>query len=366
LKILFKFYFFIGPDPVHSFWAGSNRNQQWRTLHCSYATWTMKTLDVGEQEEEGGGERQGKADLVAALTMAMLVLPPNRMAVPWGAASTASGLSFFHCCLRLSTSVSLSASILSSSCWYRCCCLQWLKMELLWWWWRLTAAVRWCAVAMERKHGDSCGCSSSLLFFYFFLCHIMCFPASLLSSLSLLCLPQKHPPFCNISLWSFPAFSSLFFPLFFFLWFFFSLPVLFFFFFSVFKCSPIFSLFKTFPLLEFSPFSVFIAKRRESPPYLVPSRRRRATRLPYPCKVRWPVVYRACQGMGCINGGRVKGMACVRVLWANGRGGENRKKNWNLLLPHLCTRRGRRGAMLFKTALFRAFFLILSFLKSRK
>jgi hypothetical protein len=42
----------------------------------------MKTLDVGEQEEEGGGERQGKADLVAALTMAMLVLPPNRMVVP--------------------------------------------------------------------------------------------------------------------------------------------------------------------------------------------------------------------------------------------------------------------------------------------
>jgi len=28
--------------------------------------------------------------------------------------------------------------------------------------------------------------------------------------------------------------------------------------------------------------------------------------------------------MGCINGGRVKGMACVLVLWARGRGKRRR------------------------------------------
>ena len=48
----------------------------------------------------------------------------------------------------------------------------------------LSAAVRWCAVAVERKHGGSCGCSSSLVFF-FFLCHFLFFPASLRASLSL-------------------------------------------------------------------------------------------------------------------------------------------------------------------------------------
>jgi len=34
--------------------------------------------------------------------------------------------------------------------------------------------------------------------------------------------------------------------------------------------------------------------------------------------------------MGCINGGRIKGMACVRVLWESGRGkreGKNSGKN---------------------------------------
>jgi len=29
-----------------------------------------------------------------------------------------------------------------------------------------SAAVRWCAVAVERKHGGSCGCSSSPVFFF--------------------------------------------------------------------------------------------------------------------------------------------------------------------------------------------------------
>jgi len=53
-------------------------------------------------------------------------------------------------------------------------------------------------------------------FFYFFLCHFPFFPASLLAFVSLLCLPQKRPPFHNTSVQSFPAFSSLFFPLFFF------------------------------------------------------------------------------------------------------------------------------------------------------
>jgi len=47
------------------------------------------------------------------------------------------------------------------------------------------------------------------------------------------------------------------------------------------------------PFFLSSPFSVFIAKRRESPPCLVPSRRGRETRLPYPCRVRWPVVCKA-------------------------------------------------------------------------
>jgi hypothetical protein len=47
------------------------------------------------------------------------------------------------------------------------------------------------------------------------------------------------------------------------------------------------------PFFLSSPFSVFIAKRRDSPPCLVPSRRWRETRLPYPCRVRWPVVCKA-------------------------------------------------------------------------
>jgi len=64
--------------------------------------------------------------------------------------------------------------------------------------------------------------------------------------------------------------------------------------FSVLKCSPLFSLFKTFlSSSEFSPFSVFIAKQRESPPCLVPSRRMREMGLPYPYRVRWPIVCRA-------------------------------------------------------------------------
>jgi len=215
------------------------------------------------------------------------------MVVPWGAVSTASGLSSFHCCLRLSTSVSLSASIISSSCRYRYCCLQWLKMELLWWWWRLTTMVRWCVVATERKHGGSCGCSSSLLFFLFLPLSLYVLPRFFVVFPFSSPPPPKNIPLsviflsgCSLLslLYSFPYFFSMVL----------LLSALFcFLFFSVFKCSPIFSLFKTFPLLEFSPFSVFIAKQRESPPCLVPSRHRRATRLPYPYRVRWPVVYRA-------------------------------------------------------------------------
>jgi len=34
----------------------------------------------------------------------------------------------------------------------------------------VSAAVRWCAVAVERKHSGNCGCSSSLVYI-FFLCH---------------------------------------------------------------------------------------------------------------------------------------------------------------------------------------------------
>jgi len=58
-------------------------------------------------------------------------------------------------------------------------------------------------------------------------------------------------------------------------------------------CSALFRFLLFPPSLVSSPFSVFIAKRRESPPCLVPSRRRRETRLLYPCRVRWPVVCRA-------------------------------------------------------------------------
>jgi len=61
------------------------------------------------------------------------------------------------------------------------------------------------------------------------------------------------------------------------------------------------------------------------------------------------------QGMGCINGGRVKGMACVRVLWASGRGkrrrivGKKYLKSSSSLPLHA---QGRRRIMPFKTALF--------------
>jgi len=80
--------------------------------------------------------------------------------------------------------------------------------------WAVSVAVRWCAVAVERKHGGSCGCSSSLVFFLFLPLSLPVLPRFFVgfpfSPLS----PLKMPPFCNISLRSFPAFSSLFFPLF--------------------------------------------------------------------------------------------------------------------------------------------------------
>jgi len=72
----------------------------------------------------------------------------------------------------------------------------------------------WCAVAVERKRGGSCGCSSSLVFFLLPLSLPVLprfFNGLLFSPLSSL----KRHPFCNISLRLFPAFSSLFFPLFF-------------------------------------------------------------------------------------------------------------------------------------------------------
>ena len=88
-------------------------------------------------------------------------------------------------------------------------CQWWLKVAV-------SATVRWCAVAVERKHGGSCGCSSSLVFFLFLPLSLPVLPRFFVgfpfSPLS----PLKTPPFCNISLRSFPAFSSLFFPLFFF------------------------------------------------------------------------------------------------------------------------------------------------------
>ena len=52
------------------------------------------------------------------------------------------------------------------------------------------------------------------------------------------------------------------------------------------------------PHLVSSPL-VFIGKRRESPHCLVPSWRRRETRLPYLCRVRWSAVCRAwCPFLG--------------------------------------------------------------------
>ena len=77
-----------------------------------------------------------------------------------------------------------------------------------------------------------------------------------------------------------------------------SIPFLCFFFlsfgsFTLLSLSFGFSLFLFFPCPSLFFLSIFIAKRRESPPCLVPSRRRRETRLPYPCRVRWPVVCRA-------------------------------------------------------------------------
>ena len=50
------FIFWAGPDPAHPFWAGPalpspvNKNKQWRTLHCSHATWTV--------EQPGRGRRR--------------------------------------------------------------------------------------------------------------------------------------------------------------------------------------------------------------------------------------------------------------------------------------------------------------------
>jgi hypothetical protein len=63
------------------------------------------------------------------------------------------------------------------------------------------------------------------------------------------------------------------------------------------------------PLLS-SPFYVFIAKRRESPPPCpIKTHEGNEATLPRRGKVAG-----CLEGMGCINGGRVKGMACVRVL----------------------------------------------------
>jgi len=189
----------------------------------------------------------------------------------------------------------------------------------------VSAAVRWCAVAVERKHGGSCGCSSSLVYFFF--------PLSLpfLSSAS----PKRPPSFCNISpvvpcslsFFFLPPPSFCCFGLFLFTPF--SLENLLFLsfglsFLSKKNCqslSPgLSSLFSFFfplchypslllqnfapPLFGFLPSGFYRqAEResphfyrqaeRESPHYLVPSWRRRETGLPYPCRARWPVVYRA-------------------------------------------------------------------------
>jgi len=190
----------------------------------------------------------------------------------------------------------------------------------------VSAAVRWCAVAVERKHGSSCGCSSSLVYIFF--------PLSLpfLSSAS----PKRPPSFCNISLRLFLAPSPFFFffllcsPLFSFLpppsFFCFSpflftpfslenllflsfglsflskkncrslspgLSSLFSFFFPLCHCPSL--LLQNFapPLFGFLPSSFYRQAERESPHCLVPSWRRRETGLPYPCRARWPVVYRA-------------------------------------------------------------------------
>jgi len=75
----------------------------------------------------------------------------------------------------------------------------------------VSAAVRWCAVAVERKHGGSYGCSSSLVYI-FFLCHSPFSPLP----------PPNVPPLSVIFL----SGRSL-------------LPLLFFFFFLF--CSPLFS-----------------------------------------------------------------------------------------------------------------------------
>jgi hypothetical protein len=60
------------------------------------------------------------------------------------------------------------------------------------------------------------------------------------------------------------------------------------------------------------------------------------------------------QGMGCINGGRVKGMSCVRVLWANGRGKRRRiarKKRFKIFFFPASACAGERSSKVpFKTA----------------
>jgi len=47
--------------------------------------------------------------------------------------------------------------------------------------------------------------------------------------------------------------------------------------------------------------------------------------------------------MGCINGGRVKGMACVRVLWQMGGGREQEEKLKSSSSPPLHTQGKKRS-----------------------
>lgn len=57
-KEFFGVFFFewAGPSPAILVWASATRpREQWRTLHCSHATWTVENKIEKEEEEEGRG-----------------------------------------------------------------------------------------------------------------------------------------------------------------------------------------------------------------------------------------------------------------------------------------------------------------------
>ena len=119
---------------------------------------------------------------------------------------------------------------------------------------------------------------------------------------------------------------------------------------------PLVSFFSFPPLFfVFSLLCIYSQAERESPlPCSIKTREGNEATLPLQGKVAG-----CLQGMGCINGGRVKRIACVWVLWASGRGkrrriaGKKDLKSSSSLPLHV---QGRRRTVSLKRHYFSFFF----------